>query len=74
MKIGKYVWIGSNCVILTKVEIENYCIVGAGAIVTKSFSSYTILTGNPAKPLANRCKICLDKIELGKEHCNNCVN
>lgn len=72
IKIGNYVWIGANCVILAGVEIGDYCIVGAGSIVTKSFPSHFILAGNPAKLLAGRCKKCLDKIELGIEICNRC--
>jgi acetyltransferase-like isoleucine patch superfamily enzyme len=72
IKIGDYVWIGSNTVILPSVNIGDYCIVGAGSIVTKSFESYTILAGNPAKPIAKRCKKCLDKIQLEKEFCSTC--
>lgn len=72
IKIGRYVWIGANSVILAGVEIGDYCIVGAGSIVTKSFPSYYILAGNPAKALARRCRKCLDKIDLGKEICNRC--
>ena len=48
-KIGKYCWIGMNSVILPNVELGDHTIVGAGSIVTKSFSEgYCIIAGNPA--------------------------
>jgi acetyltransferase-like isoleucine patch superfamily enzyme len=49
IKIGKFCWLGTNAVILPKVEIGDFTIVAAGAIVTKSFTEgYAILAGNPA--------------------------
>lgn len=49
VKIGKNVWIGSDCTILPGVEIGDGAIVGAGSVVTKSVSENTIVAGNPAK-------------------------
>ena len=74
IKIGSYVWIGANSVILPGIEIGDYCIVGAGSIVTKSFPSYYIIAGNPAKPIARRCKKCLNKINVEMELCDSCSN
>ena len=49
VKIGKYCWIGMNSTILPNVELGDHTIVGAGSIVTKSFSEgYCIIAGNPA--------------------------
>lgn len=45
------VWIGCNCVVLSGVIIEERSIVAAGAIVTKSVSSNSLVGGNPAKLL-----------------------
>lgn len=70
--IGNNVWIGGNVSILPGVNVGNYCIVGAGSVVTKSFESYLIVAGAPAKEIAKRCKICFDKILLTEEICNNC--
>ena len=49
IKIGKSVWIGFNVVILPGVEIGDNCIIGAGAVVTKSFENNKIITGIPAQ-------------------------
>ena len=70
--IGDFVWIGANAVILPNVKIGNYCIVGAGAIVTKSFPDYSIIAGNPAKIIGMRCKKCLTKIPKENILCSEC--
>ena len=46
--IGKNVWIGSNVVILPGVELGDNVIVGAGAVITKSFSNNSVIGGIPA--------------------------
>lgn len=49
IKIGKNCWIGMNSVILPGVELGDFTIVGAGAIVTKSFTGgCCVIAGNPA--------------------------
>lgn len=52
--IGKDCWIGSKVVILDGVKIGDGCVVAAGAVVNKSFPSYTIIGGVPAKILKYR--------------------
>lgn len=48
--IGKKCWIGMNSVILPGVVLGDNTIVGAGAIVTKSFKNGNcVIGGNPAK-------------------------
>jgi maltose O-acetyltransferase len=49
IKIGKNCWLGANSVILPGVELGDNVIVGAGAVVTKSFPDNVILGGVPAK-------------------------
>jgi acetyltransferase-like isoleucine patch superfamily enzyme len=48
VKIGYGTFVGVNAVILPGVELGKMCIVGAGAIVTKSAPDFSILGGNPA--------------------------
>ena len=49
VKIGKNVWIGSDCTILPGVIIGDGAIIGAGSVVTKSVPANTIAVGNPAR-------------------------
>jgi len=52
IKIGKYCLVAMNVMILPEVELGDFTIVGAGAVVTKSFpEGYCVIAGNPAKKL-----------------------
>jgi acetyltransferase-like isoleucine patch superfamily enzyme len=46
--IGYGTFVGVNAVILPGVALGRCCLVGAGAVVTKSAPDYSILGGNPA--------------------------
>lgn len=47
--IGNDVFVGANATILPGVKIGDGAIIGAGAVVTKDVSPYTVVAGNPAK-------------------------
>jgi len=48
--IGEYCWLGMNSVILPGVTLGDFTVVGAGAIVTKSYpEGHCVIGGNPAK-------------------------
>ena len=49
VKIGSYVWIGGNVVILPGVTIGDNVVIGAGAVVTKDIPSNSLAVGVPAK-------------------------
>lgn len=50
VRIGAYCWLGMNVMILPEVVLGDFTIVGAGAIVTKSFEEgYCVIAGNPAR-------------------------
>lgn len=52
IRLGNYCWIGMNSVILPGVTLGPYTIVGAGSVVTKSFSEgYQVIGGNPARTI-----------------------
>lgn len=51
VRIGKNVWIGSNVTILPGIEIGDNAIVAAGAVVTKSVPSNTLVAGVPARAI-----------------------
>ncbi|WP_420360969.1 acyltransferase [Companilactobacillus halodurans] len=42
-------WIGAKAVLLPGVTIGKHAIVGAGSVVTKDVTEYTVVGGNPAK-------------------------
>lgn len=48
IEIGDNCWLGARAVILPGVKLGDHVIVGAGSIVTKSFSSNCVIAGNPA--------------------------
>lgn len=54
IKIGNDVWVGANAVILPGVDIGDGCVVGAGAVVTRSFERCQIIAGVPAKVIGAR--------------------
>ena len=49
--IDDYVWIGTGAIILPGVHIGRGCVVGAGAVVSKSLPPGVIAVGNPASYL-----------------------
>jgi len=52
--IGNNVWIGTRVIIMPGVKIGDNSIIGAGAVVTKSFSANSIIGGVPAKFIKNK--------------------
>jgi acetyltransferase-like isoleucine patch superfamily enzyme len=47
--IGDGCWLGERSVIVAGVELGERCVVGANAVVTKSFPAYSIVAGIPAQ-------------------------
>ena len=48
------VWIGQRAIILPGVTLQKGTIVGAGAVVTKTYPPYSIIGGNPARLIKSR--------------------
>ncbi len=47
--VKKGATIGANATIICGVEIGEYSVIGAGAVVTKNVDPFTVVIGNPAK-------------------------
>ncbi len=54
VSIGHDVWIGHGAVVLPGRSVGTGAVVAAGAIVTKDVAPYTIVAGNPARPIRPR--------------------
>ncbi|MBR3675648.1 MAG: CatB-related O-acetyltransferase [Alphaproteobacteria bacterium] len=52
--VGNDVWIGQNVTILPGVHIGDGAIIGANSVVGSNVEPYTIVVGNPAKPVRKR--------------------
>jgi len=55
--IGHDVWIGHAAIILPGRNIGTGAVVAAGAVVTKDVPDYTIVVGNPARPIRRRFEV-----------------
>ncbi|MEO1296299.1 MAG: Vat family streptogramin A O-acetyltransferase [Cyanobacteria bacterium J06636_16] len=60
--IGNDVWIGYEALIMPGVKIGNGAIVSSKSVVVSDVAAYTIVGGNPAKPIRRRFE--LAEIEL----------
>lgn len=52
--IGHDVWIGHGAIVLAGRSIGTGAVVAGGAVVTKDVPPYTIVAGNPARPIRRR--------------------
>ena len=65
--IGNDVWIGTQCVILSGVEIGNGAVIAANSVVTKNIPPFAIAAGSPAKVIKYRFdKQIIEKLQTVK--------
>ncbi len=63
INIGDHCWIGASVIIMPNVSLGNYCVVAANSFVNKSFPTFSIIGGNPAKLIRNFTKEEIKKIQ-----------
>jgi len=51
VEIGDGAFVGTNATILPRLKIGKWATIGAGAVVVKDVPDYTVVVGNPAKPM-----------------------
>lgn len=54
--IGDFAWIATGAIICPGVTIGVGAVVGAGSVVRRSVPDYAVVSGNPAEPVAKRCR------------------
>jgi UDP-2-acetamido-3-amino-2,3-dideoxy-glucuronate N-acetyltransferase len=64
--------IGANATILCGIEIGQYAMVGAGAVVTRSVPPFTLVTGNPARTHGMVC-VCGLKVDFDSDQLYECT-
>ena len=52
--IGNDVWIGTEAIIMPGISVGHGAVIGTRALVTKDVEPYTIVGGNPGKPIRKR--------------------
>ena len=53
-KLGDNVWIGPGAKLYGDISIGSDCMIGANAVVNKSFEKNNVIVGVPAKSISNR--------------------
>jgi acetyltransferase-like isoleucine patch superfamily enzyme len=55
VKIGANCFLGIGVIVMSGVTLGDWCIVGAGSIVTRSFPPYSMIAGSPARTVKRYC-------------------
>jgi len=54
IKIGNGAVIGAGSTVIEKVSIGDWALIGAGSVVLEDVAPYTVVVGNPARPIKKR--------------------
>jgi UDP-2-acetamido-3-amino-2,3-dideoxy-glucuronate N-acetyltransferase len=83
-RVGRGATVGANATIVCGHDLGEYCMVGAGCVVTRAVRAYELVVGNPARHLgwvcvcgarlpagagAVRCGACERSFRVGAETC-----
>lgn len=61
--------IGANATIGPGLELGEFCMVGMGSVVTRSVPPFTLVVGNPARPVG---RVCACGYKLSDLCCDSC--
>lgn len=70
--------VGANATVVCGVTLGNYCMVGAGAVVTMDVPDYALVVGNPARVVGYVCacgkrlNVDYKKRKTGEVNCDRC--
>jgi UDP-2-acetamido-3-amino-2,3-dideoxy-glucuronate N-acetyltransferase len=65
--------VGANATIICGVELGAYCMVGAGAVVTRNVAPFALVVGTPARALGFVCR-CGERLSgTGAVECGTCA-
>lgn len=64
--IEDFVFIGTNATLLPGISVGEGAVIAAGSVVTKDVPPYTIVAGNPAKPIRERPRNLAYTINYGR--------
>lgn len=64
INIHKHAVLGTNCIVMPKVNINEGTAIGASSLVTKDTLPWSIYVGSPVKKIAERRKDIIDTFEL----------
>lgn len=62
-RVGRGATVGANATVVCGHDLGEYCMVGAGAVVTKSVAPFALVVGVPATRLAWVCR-CGEQLEF----------
>jgi UDP-2-acetamido-3-amino-2,3-dideoxy-glucuronate N-acetyltransferase len=73
-RVGRGATIGANATIICGHDLGEYCLVGAGSVVSRGVKPYALVVGNPARHLAWVC-VCGVRLPaaLGERSCGTCA-
>ncbi len=71
-RVRKGASIGANATIVCGVTLGEYCLVGAGAVVTRDVAAHALVVGSPARPVGWMCRCGVRLPDLPSATCRAC--
>ena len=71
-RVGKGASIGANATIVCGNDLGDYCMIGAGAVVTKDVPAYALMVGMPARRIGWMCRCGIRLSEGAEPTCASC--